>query len=339
MEKEKDWLMMSERLFHARDSPRALGIAAVITSGLGLCTSIIVLYINGRFQLSDVTINMVLSTIAIPICWGVFGWSGSFLKKAYFDTITNLTFKNEEEKPQFYRKDAIYTNFHFGIGIVIATIIIGSLLSVYPIFLSFFPLTVELIPFVVFLLITWAMVGIIAADAVSFIPSLIKVPKKLKDYIVINPLKPDRCGGVKAIGDFFFIFTVMIAVIGSLAIVVAGYLLIEIVGYFVAGFLMMLALVVFLVPQLAIRDILKSEKSKRLEDMSNRIEILSNPTREIDRDVLMMSFIQVQSLILLYGEVEKLREFPFETSTLRKVITTSMLPFLLKLALDIFQIG
>ncbi len=340
MEKEKDWQLLTERIFHIRGrKPGRLAIIAILVSVVGLWTSILALYLTGRFLIGDFTLNMILSTVAISIMWGVFGWSTVFLKNAYFDTITNLSFKNEEDKLQFYRKESVYETWHGVVGVVIATILIGAILNVLPIFQLFFPLTTELIPVFIFQLITWAIVGLLAAEAVAVIPTLIRVPKRLKDYIVINPLKPDRCGGAKAIGDFFFVFTVMTAEIGSLAIVVSGYLMIDIVGYLVAGFLMILALVVFLVPQLSIRDILRTEKSKRLEEMSKKSEILRSPSAEMDKDALMVSFIQVQSLIMLYGEVEKLREFPFETSTMRKVVTTSFLPFLLKIALDIFQIA
>lgn len=90
---------------------------------------------------------------------------------------------------------------------------------------------------------------------------------------------------------------------------------------------------------MSIRSILRDEKLKHLEDISEQVETLRNPFSDLDSNEMLISFIQLQSLIMLYGEIEKLREFPFETGTLQKVISAALLPVVLQIVFTLLSIS
>ncbi|MGY5853226.1 MAG: hypothetical protein RTU92_06635 [Candidatus Thorarchaeota archaeon] len=336
MVEANDWPLLSERVFRIRGKPGRLALAAMFLVAFALLLSFVSLWSIGRIPQEMIDVDLLLSSVAAILFFGVFGWGALFLKQAYYKTIDQLSFKDTEEKKKFLERDAVYSDAHAAIGVILTYGALIVAMSVWPLFSSFFPLTMELMPFFVLVCVCMGLVGLLGVDAVGSIPNLLMLPHDLRHDLQINILRPDRCGGAKAIGDFYFVFTVLVAVVGSLTIVIARSLEQAVVGYLLAFSFMLLALAVFLIPQMSVRTILKDEKLTRLEEISERVEELSDPKREHSEDEMLVSFIQLQSLIMLYGEVEKLREFPFETGMFQKVVSTALIPILLEILFILF---
>ncbi|MGY5876650.1 MAG: hypothetical protein RTU30_12960 [Candidatus Thorarchaeota archaeon] len=326
-----DWPLLSERVFRVRGKPGRLALAAMTLVTFALLLSFVSLWSIGRITQEMVDVDLLLSSVSAILFFGVFGWGALFLKQAYYKTINQLSFKDPEEKKKFLERDAVYSDTHAAIGIILTYGALIVAMSVWPLFSGFFPLTLELIPYFTVVCICMGLVGLLGVDAVGSIPNLLVLPHELRHDLQINILRPDRCGGAKAIGDFYFVFTVLVAVVGSLTIVIARSLEETMVGYILAFSFMLLALAVFLIPQMSVRTLLKDEKLTRLEEISERVETLSDPKLEHTEEKILVSFIQLQSLIMLYGEIEKLREFPFETGTFQKVVSTAFIPILIEI--------
>ena len=339
---ERDnWLLVSERVLRIKGKPGKMALLTMSMVFLAEFVSVLGLWSAGRLDVNLLLdVNFILSNIAAALFFGLFGWGALFLKKAYYTTIDQLTFKDDDVRESFLTRDAVYSTTYAGLGVIIVIIALGAALSVWPLITMFFipALTLNLIPFLIVVLFLMILVSLLGVDLMGAIPRLLTVPSRLKDHLQITLLRPDRCGGAKAIGDFYFIFTILAATTGSITIVISSSFQQVIVGYVLSAAFLLLALCVFLIPQMSIRAILRGEKLKRLEEISERVEILSKDYDSLESDEMMVSFLQVQSLIMLYHEVEKLREFPFETGTLQKVVTTALLPLIFQIIFVFFNI-
>jgi hypothetical protein len=333
--------MLSERVLRVKGKPGRLALVAAMLVYFAEAISIVGLWSAGRFDPLVIDINWVMSVIAAGLFFGVFGWGAVFLKNAYYKTIQQLSFKDEAAKSEFLTKDAVYSNTFAAIGAILTAVALGMALSVWPLFMGYFnpSLTLNLVPFFALTLLVLALVATLGVDAVAAISRLITVPRRLREHLRISLLRPDRCGGAKAIGDYYFVFTLLVAAIGSLTIVISGSFEDIRIGYVLAAAFLLVGVGIFLIPQMSIRSILKEEKLKRLEEISHRVDDLSDPSQDLDSDEMILSFIQVQSLIMLYGEIEKLREFPFEIGTFQKVISTALVPVILQIFFVIIRIA
>ncbi len=333
----RDWPLYSERVFPAKGKPAKMGLIAITLVAFAFLMSILGLFIGGRLDSTTIDFDLLLSSTAATLFFGVFGWGALFLKHAYYDTINHLKFKDEDSRARYLERETVFSDKHVVVGVFLTYSLLGVAMLSWPLFSSFFPLTLELLPFFLAVIISMGLVGILAVDAVGAIPSLLILPRDLKDDIQINILLPDRCGGAKSIGDFYFVFTLLVAAIGSLTVVIASSFEIELYGYVLAVSFLILAIAVFLFPQMSFRSVLKKEKLKRLEEIADRIELLSKQNEQSETEEVMIAFIQVQSLIMLYGEIEKLREFPFEIGTFQKVISTALVPILIEILIALLQ--
>ncbi|UCE10438.1 MAG: hypothetical protein JSW61_00505 [Candidatus Thorarchaeota archaeon] len=335
-----EWSMLSERVLHVKGRPGRLALVAVVLVYIAEAVSIIGLWINGRFNPAGIDINWILSMVAAGLFFGVFGWGAVFLKGAYYKTIEQLSFKDEKAKSEFLTKEAVYSDTFAAIGAVLTATALGVALSVWPLFTGYFipTFTFNLAPYFAIALLILALVASLGIDAVAAISRLVTIPRRLRDHLQISLLRPDRCGGAKAIGDYYFLFTLLVAAIGSLTIVISGTFEDIRVGYFLAATFLLVGVGIFLVPQMSVRSILRAEKLSRLEEISHRVDDLSDPSQDLDSDEMILAFLQVQSLIMLYGEIEKLREFPFETGTFQKVLSTALVPIVLQIIFTILRI-
>ena len=335
----RDWQLYSERVFPAHGKPARMALIAIALVAFAFFMSIIGLLIAGRLEIATINFDLILSSVAATLFFGVFGWGALFLKNAYYKTIEQLKFKNEKDREKYLDRDTVYSDAHAAIGVILTYGLMGIAMISWPLFSALFPLTIEILPFFVAIIISMGLVGILAVDAVGAIPSLLVLPRELKDDIQLNILLPDRCGGAKSIGDFYFVFTLLVAAIGSLTVVIASSFEIEFFGYLLGFAFLILAVGVFIFPQMSFRSVLKEEKLKRLEDIADRIEKLSQQDEQSETEEVMIAFIQVQSLIMLYGEIEKLREFPFEMGTFQKVISTALIPFAIEILVAIIELA
>ncbi|MFX0108058.1 MAG: hypothetical protein ACFE7R_07230, partial [Candidatus Hodarchaeota archaeon] len=205
-----DWEMFSERVFRPSGRPGRLALTLMIVTLLAILLSVLTLSFFDRLELSLLNLDFLLSASAAILFFGVFGWGALFMKQAYYKTINNLTFKDEEGKAIFLDREMVFSNAHAAIGVIVTYSTFGLALSAWPLFTRFIPLTPEILPSFAILLALIALMGIVGVDACAAIPSLLTVPGKLKEHLQVGLLKPDRCGGAKAIGDFYSVFTVLV---------------------------------------------------------------------------------------------------------------------------------
>ena len=333
----EQWTLFSERLFRTRGKPAQMALIAIILVSTAFIVSMIGLVANDRLVLIEFNVDLILSSVASVFFFAVFGWGAVFVKNAYIQTISKLKLKDEELREKYLQWETVFSNKHAAFGVLLTYGLLAIAIAYWPLVSTLFPLTLGTAPYIIIIAIIMGLVGVFGVDAIGAIPSLLFIPRELSNDVQLNILLPDRCGGAKSVGDFYFVFTLLVASIGSLTVVIASSFENQFYGYGLAGSFLFLAIAVFLLPQLSFREVLKEEKIKRLEDIAERIDKLSQQEEPDESDEILMSFIQVQSLIMLYGEIEKLHEFPFETSTLQKVISTSFIPIILEIVLIIIQ--
>jgi hypothetical protein len=263
-------------------------------------------------------------------------------EEVYLRTVLSLDLKDAEFRDTLLSDDAFYTRRSMAFG---TTVLVAGIALVVPQTTSFqviFPLTAQSLT--VFSVTTGLLfiLGLPALDAFAVIPAILRLPSELKkrNLIEIKLLEPDRCGGVKSLGDLYLFSSVLIAVAGSIVVGASGAFENEIAGYVFAAFIGIVALLVFIVPQGSVSRLMKDEKRKELAHLSGRIQKLRNLAENVDQfDEMMVTFLQVQAFIMIYNEYEKLREYPYETSTLQKVITAGLLPIVLKIGLPLIGLG
>ncbi len=182
----------------------------------------------------------------------------------------------------------------------------------------------------------------------------LKITKDLRNYnFKLNPLNPDRFGGMSAIGEIAIELTILTSVILSMYLPwgvynmiyfsEAGFGMVQIFWYIISTVVsvgsVILILVVFFYPTLNIHYIAKRERYKFLTKAARDYEreyqiyreyreglslVEEKSIDEIYKLVEMGTWVMIQNN--RYIEAEKMRVYPFTVNTIMKLIGTLIIP-------------
>ncbi|MCG2718132.1 MAG: hypothetical protein L6408_04775 [Nanoarchaeota archaeon] len=156
----------------------------------------------------------------------------------------------------------------------------------------------------------------------------------------INPLEPDRCGGLKFIGRISLISPSVIFAgvsIGTLAFLLRGYLdspflrwQIVLIAVWVFGVI----LLIFPLP--IVHKHLKIIKENELKKISDELKILREKTAIEGKQDIKHS-IYILQLVSIYNETEKMNEWPFDTNLFQVVLAITIIPLVFQVLAEIIS--
>ena len=196
-----------------------------------------------------------------------------------------------------------------------------------------------------------SFVYIIAAEGLTILINIARLPSRIKNHVEINPYSPDGCGGLSPIGRLMLkmctlLFVLLtIATVGRSQYVSPSYSLFNF-GVVVA--LWLFGIVLFFLPQRSFHSLLKDKKEKelariaeRIQKIKSKLEGLEETTSHIAETILSFpnsmpapSRNEFEESIILLGllnlkrDVENMRVTSFDTSTLKRIKLTSLLPLI-----------
>jgi len=173
---------------------------------------------------------------------------------------------------------------------------------------------------------------IIFGDFITMIISITRLPNRIKKYVgELKPLDPDRCGGLKPIGDLCMVITIIYFLCITLySLLQSQRLMAEdvnlVIRMAIVYFVMwLLGILVFMIPQYSVHIHMVEVKRKYLQQTMQEFEkAMETEANSIEEELLLQ--LKLSNNINFFNEIEKMREYPFDDATLKKLIGVAVIP-------------
>jgi len=192
-------------------------------------------------------------------------------------------------------------------------------------------------------LLWYLIIGLpILAEFVSIVIGVVIFPNLVEENVKcekINPIEPYRCGGMRPIGELFLTTVTtyfFILILYNEVFLCEGETSMRILVYI----MWVLGVFIFTIHQLKIHRILKNYKKQSLTTLKSEIEtqreliykLKDSKYENINQnDSIEKHAIVLSTLMSLFIEIEKMRDYPFDLGIIRNFLILILLPILIEI--------
>lgn len=256
-----------------------------------------------------------------------------YLKKIYYQTIDTIIQDDKEKQKFFLRKNLISARIWI---IIFIGLILNQFMWLYyewqyiinnPEIVGTLPYrgaNQGLIP-LLFETFDGLFLYIIFVDLIAILLAICLLPRDVKSYMKIDELHPDKCGGLSIIGRLMLVASATYFII--IAIGTFGRFIDVNYYYLIVFSSIVFGMFIFFLPQYTTHRLIVEEKSQKLRAITKELkDLLSTKGKDKD-DQFRMALIRLE-LFRLREEIERIREYPFDTRILFTFLGVAVFPIL-----------